>query len=331
MIELSGRPWTVEDDEALKALHGTMPIPEIAKRLGRTRGSIRGRVTNLGISKLVQWTEEETAALVSFYEKGKGGAVIDLGSFSKSVGRSKSNVCRKARQMGIGTDKYRKTVEVRRERPKCQKSKEEISANKSDMLKKRHKERGHPMLGRKHTKEALLKISAASKASQLFLTPEEKSERVLKAMKTKVERYGSVATKRTNTTWAAGWREIGGYRKYYRSRWEANYARYLQWLKEHGEIIDWKHEPETFWFENIKRGVRSYLPDFRVWERDGRVVLHEVKGWMDNRSKTTIRRMKKYYPEHPLLVIDTKAYMSIRRSMMNIVDGWEDSERDSRL
>lgn len=325
----NGRLWCSEDDEALRAMHGTMPIPEIARVLGRTAGSIRSRITNLGIAKQVYWTDEETAALAAFYEKGKGGAVIDLEAFAKSVGRLKSNVCRKARQMGLGTDQRRKIVEFRKER-KGQKSKEEISANRSAILKKRHQERGHPMLGRKHTDEARKKISAASKASHLFMSEDQKSERILKALKTKVERYGSVATKRTNTTWAAGWREIGGYKKYYRSRWEANYARYLQWLKDNGQITDWKHEPETYWFNDIKRGVRSYLPDFRVWENDGRVVLHEVKGWMDSRSKTTLKRMKKYYPSETVLLIDEKAYKSIRRSMMAIIPDWEDSERDRR-
>ena len=88
----------------------------------------------------------------------------------------------------------------------------------------------------------------------------------------------------------SGWREIGGIRKYYRSRWEANYARYLEFLKVNGEIEKWEHEPETFWFEGIKRGVMSYLPDFRVTEKNGDIVFHEVKGWMDARSITKIKR-----------------------------------------
>ena len=39
----------------------------------------------------------------------------------------------------------------------------------------------------------------------------------------------------------AGWREIGDKRCYFKSAWEANYARYLQWLKENGRIIDWEY------------------------------------------------------------------------------------------
>src|SRR5687768_3513242 len=95
---------------------------------------------------------------------------------------------------------------------------------------------------------------------------------------------------------SASWRVIGGIRKYFRSRWEANYARYLEWLKTNGEIVSWTHEPKTFWFEKIKRGTRSYLPDFCVIEKNGKEVYYEVKGYMDSKSKTKIKRMAKYYP-----------------------------------
>lgn len=126
-----------------------------------------------------------------------------------------------------------------------------------------------------------------------------------------------------NPTWKIGWREIGSTRKFYRSKWEANYARYLQWLQEHGEIQSWGHEPKTFWFEKIKRGVRSYLPDFLVVEKDGREVYHEIKGWLDAKSKTKIKRMKLYHPTIELLVIYSKDYASLKKRMSKIIPGWE--------
>ncbi len=49
---------------------------------------------------------------------------------------------------------------------------------------------------------------------------------------------------------------------YFRSRWERNWARYLNFLVQHGEITGWEYEPKTFWFHKIKRGTRSYKPDF---------------------------------------------------------------------
>jgi hypothetical protein len=121
----------------------------------------------------------------------------------------------------------------------------------------------------------------------------------------------------------AGWRIIGGKRNYYRSRWEANYSRYLEWLKKVGEIVEWEHEPHTFWFEGIKRGCVSYLPDFGVHNKNGAIEFHEVKGWFDHKSKTKIKRMAKYYPDIKLIVIAKKEYNAISQKVACLIQGWE--------
>lgn len=132
------------------------------------------------------------------------------------------------------------------------------------------------------------------------------------------------AQKATPTTvWKAGWREIGGQRLFARSAWEANYARYLQWLLLRKQITKWEHEPETFWFDSIRRGVRSYLPDFRVTETNGGIVFHEVKGWMDARSATKLKRMAKYHPQVRLILIDAKQYRSIKAAVAAMIPDWE--------
>lgn len=141
-------------------------------------------------------------------------------------------------------------------------------------------------------------------------------------MKTKIAK-GTLVNPRPQASWKAGWREVGDKRCYFRSAWEANYARYLQFLLEKKQIADWKHEPETFWFEKIKRGCRSYLPDFRVIETNGSVVYHEVKGWMDDRSKTKIKRMGIYFPQIKLLVIDSKSYKEIEKKISAFIKDWE--------
>lgn len=112
--------------------------------------------------------------------------------------------------------------------------------------------------------------------------------------------------------WKAAWRTIGGQRCYFRSAWEANFARYLEFLRRAGEITSWEHEPHTFWFDGIRRGVVSYKPDFRVVERGGSVIWYEVKGWMDPRSATKIKRMAKYHPDVELRVIQRKDMRALR-------------------
>lgn len=110
---------------------------------------------------------------------------------------------------------------------------------------------------------------------------------------------------------------------YLRSRYEANYCRYLKWLVSIGEIRSWEYEPDTFEFTEIKRGTRFYTPDFKITLTDGSIVYHEVKGWMDSRSRTQLKRIAKYYPDIKIIVIDSDAYKAIARDVKGFIPGWE--------
>lgn len=72
-----------------------------------------------------------------------------------------------------------------------------------------------------------------------------------------------------------------------RSGWEANVAR---WLNHQG--IEWEYEPKRFYFP-IKRGVKSYQPDF--WLPTQEQWL-EVKGHIPTQDKTRMRRFKRHCP-----------------------------------
>jgi hypothetical protein len=119
------------------------------------------------------------------------------------------------------------------------------------------------------------------------------------------------------------WRTIGGKRHFFRSKQEANYARWLEFQKQRGIITEWEHEPETFWFDQIKRGINNYTPDYRVTFPDGKIEYHEVKGWMDSRSKTKIKRFQKYHPTRVLKVYDSKWYRSASKKLHKMIPGWE--------
>lgn len=120
-----------------------------------------------------------------------------------------------------------------------------------------------------------------------------------------------------------GWRTIGGRRIYFRSSWEANYGRYLQFLKEKQQIYHWEHEPKTFWFEKIKRGCRSYLPDFKVFDFLGNHHWVEVKGYMDPRSATKLKRFAKYYPKEKITLIEKPWFMQNKDILKKLIQGWE--------
>lgn len=111
---------------------------------------------------------------------------------------------------------------------------------------------------------------------------------------------------------------------YVRSGWEANVARYLNYLQSHGEIYKWEYEPDTYLFYKISRGTRSYTPDFKVWEKkESTPYYYEVKGYMDAKSKTKLTRMNKYYPEIEIRLIQKKEYKAIELGYKNLIPKWE--------
>ncbi len=140
----------------------------------------------------------------------------------------------------------------------------------------------------------------------------------------------------------------GGFRKdldcYFRSKWEANLARYYNFVG-----IRWQYEPEEFEFKTIKRGSRFYKPDFYLPETDEYI---ELKGYFTASGKTKLRRFKKYYPEEfkklrfvvedpfskskengevikfllddlDIGFIDIISYKVIRNKLGELIPGWE--------
>jgi hypothetical protein len=121
----------------------------------------------------------------------------------------------------------------------------------------------------------------------------------------------------------AGWRQVGGMLFYFRSRWEANFGKYLEWIKSKGDNKDWKHEPKFFEFLEVKHGIRRYLPDFEVIEANGTSTWVEVKGYLSDKDKTKIKRFQKYYPTERLMVIDGNWFARNNPLLRNLVPGWE--------
>lgn len=110
---------------------------------------------------------------------------------------------------------------------------------------------------------------------------------------------------------------------YVRSSWEANYARYLNFLIKHNEIKKWEYEPDTFEFHAIKKGTRFYTPDFKVFLKNGNIEYHEVKGWMDEKSITRGKRMEKYYPEIKIKLVDKTWFRQNGKTLSKIIKNWE--------
>ncbi len=107
--------------------------------------------------------------------------------------------------------------------------------------------------------------------------------------------------------------QIGDRLIYFRSKWEANYGLYLEFLKKNGDIKDWTYEPQPFYEFPIKHGTTRYLPDFRVDNLDGTFYLCEIKGFEQGNVK--LRRMSKYFPNIRIEKVDAKGYNQLKRKL----------------
>jgi len=267
------------------------------------------------------WDEAELAELRAAYVNAEGP--VDLAGLAERLGRDKANVCRKARALGL-TNQSRAKVEQRKPTRKHS-TEAEARAAIGEATRARIAAQGHPRgaAGMRHSPEALAEISRKSRASWRDPTSGHHSEgRRQKASDRLVERIVAGEMRQGYTRSRGGRRDdLGGI--YFRSAWEANYARYLNLLMAKGEILGWAFEPKTFTFERIKRGTRAYTPDFRIDLAGGGHEWHEVKGWMDAKSKTRLARMARYFPDERVVVVDAKWFKAANKTLAGLIPGWE--------
>ena len=193
--------------------------------------------------------------------------------------------------------------------------------------KKMIAEHGHPkgMLGKKHSLESLRAMSES--AIKMWENPDSIVNSDLHRQK---------LSDRALMRQRNGSLNKGGYSRgkqgkradlnniFFRSSWEANYARYLNFLILKNIIHHWEFESDTFWFDEIKRGTRSYLPDFKIWDTIDSIPYYvEVKGWMDDKSKTKLKRMKKYFPEIRVDIFGQKEYKELNKKFAGLIKNWE--------
>lgn len=299
---------TVEECIEAYERHGTLVLASAA--IGLSKSVLNRRLLDAGYrlrgGKISEADREE---IYRFY-RDHSGAAIDLEAFSKKLGLRKTSISRIAREFGLTS--YGRAPSER--------AHENLKRARKDYWKTREHPRGY--LGHTHGPETKEKLSAKSKEVWERMKRDKTgamSDENLQALSDRMSKRAALPNHNVYSRSKSGVREDLGI--FVRSGWEANYARYLEWLKARGEIEDWAFEPETFWFEKIKRGVRSYKPDFKVKEK-GRTYYVEVKGWMDAKSKTKLARMAKYHPSVEVRLVGKKEYQAIAKVMAGLIV-WE--------
>lgn len=121
--------WSPTEDQFLRD-HPDWPHKQIAAALGRTTAAVRNRVSTLGLAHRRMWTSEEVQSLRDAYAAAPGNAAIDLAALARQFDRSRSDVCSKARKLGL-TNRSRTLPPSARER---------IGAQARERLR----EHGHP-------------------------------------------------------------------------------------------------------------------------------------------------------------------------------------------
>jgi len=96
----------------------------------------------------------------------------------------------------------------------------------------------------------------------------------------------------------------------FRSSWEANYARILNY-----ENIKWEFEPRFFELSNGER----YLPDFLI---EGKKFI-EIKGFWYGNSREKVEMFKIEYSEFEFEIIDGSEYNKLESKYKHLIKEWE--------
>lgn len=302
----------VSVSEIIKKYEELKSVWKVGGFYGISGQDIHCLLSKLGkINKMNYWTSDDDDVLRKLYIQYRNNA--DLKTLAMSLNRTVPFISRKAKALGLTDSKNR--VSMKR-----------FSKSLSENMKARIKKKGHPrgMLGKKHTEKTKKIISASSKKTWADPNHYLNSEKHKQSMSDRMSKLQSKGALNNNYSRAkSGYVLIGGRTIFFRSEWEVNVCAYFEFLKKNNQIAEWEYEPITFWFHKIKRGVRSYKPDFRITLKDGTQYYEEVKGWMDSKSITKLKRMRIYYPDVDIRVLDKERYKEISK-MKSIIPHWGD-------
>jgi len=310
-------PVRVSDADIVEAYRRLGSVWKVGEELGLSGQCISKRLNRVGHAVSRRYLTDGDREAIKAYYTTTSAADFNLDVIANSLGRTKHLVSRAAREMGLSKVGRSHNAETR--------------ATIGTKAAARLAVCPHPkgMLGKKHTAETLKAVSEASKRTwstwKTFgighMAPEKREAASVRMSLVMASRPAEKSFTRTRGAHRA---DLNGV--FFRSSWEANYARYLNLLVRMNVVEWWKFEPETFWFEGVRRGVVSYLPDFCVkYRNDERLEYVEIKGWVTPKDRTKWKRMAKYHPHIKLIIIKEKEYNALRAKWSSAIQNWESS------
>jgi len=99
--------------------------------------------------------------------------------------------------------------------------------------------------------------------------------------------------------------------QFFRSSWEANYARILNF-----EEIPWEYEKHSFFVRKLNK---YYTPDFYLSKFN---LFVEIKGYFCFSDKVLIKEFCKQYKKK-ITIIDEKSYIKLVKKYKNKISNWE--------
>lgn len=261
------------------------------------------------------WSDDEILRLREYYTDTPA-AQFSLDEITTRLGRTRASVALKASKLGLSD----------RNRPMNESTIKRMSGARKEWYKThRHHSKGMkrpsiPLAQRQRISASLKDTFAKQKQQGTgMFSPESRQKRSdsrAKFLAIKSQGY-------CYSSGSSGCRvDLGDI--YFRSRWEANTARYLNWLKDRKVILGWEYEPDTFWLQERVGGGRHYTPDFKIFPVDGSEPYYwEVKGWMNKKSRTKLALMAELHPLVKLLVVDSSLYRKMERKVSHLLDYWE--------
>lgn len=113
------------------------------------------------------------------------------------------------------------------------------------------------------------------------------------------------------------------------SNYEYDYALYLDHIYRSSEIAGWVRNRTPFYFTEPvlipgkkRHYQRFYIPDFLVFNLDGTYEIHEVKGWMNDRSRAIIDQFKKDFPTLIYKIIEKDDILALQSEFADKLWGW---------